>query len=129
MSATVIVVDTLGQTKLVPRFGARNLMTLGMVFSAGAMVFLAQLDTSSTYVNTVLPALIVQAIGMGLIFAPAMASATFGVRPSNAGVASAMVNTSQQVGGSVGTALLSTIAASATSSFAAGKIATPALMN
>src|SRR4051794_17373621 len=129
MSATVIVVATLGQTKLVPRFGARYLMTAGMLFGAGGMVFLAQLDSGSTYAGHVLPSLIIMATGMGLIFAPAMASATFGVDPKNAGVASAMVNTSQQVGGSVGTALLSTIANTATASFVAGKAATPQLMN
>jgi predicted MFS family arabinose efflux permease len=129
MSATIIVTATLGQTKLVPRFGARKLMTLGMLFSATGMVILAQLDASSVYASGVLPALLVQGIGMGLVFAPAFAGATFGVKPSDAGVASAMVNTSQQVGGSIGTALLSTIASSATSSYFAGKAASPAVAN
>jgi hypothetical protein len=65
---------------------------------------------------------------MGNVFAPAIASATFGVEPRDSGVASAMVNTTQQVGGSVGLALLSTIAASATSSYGEGQRPTPGLM-
>ena len=62
----------------------------------------------------VLPGLLVMGLGLGLVFAPAMSSATLGVEPSDAGVASATVNTMQQIGGSIGTALLSTLAASAT---------------
>jgi MFS family permease len=67
----------------------------------------------------VLPALIVVGMGMGMVFAPAMATATDNVRPEDAGVASALVNTMQQVGGSVGVALLSTFSATATTSFIA----------
>jgi hypothetical protein len=58
-------------------------------------------------------------LGLGMVFAPAMSIATLGVAPADAGVASALVNTGQQIGGSIGTALLSTLAASAASSFAA----------
>ena len=60
-----------------------------------------------------LPGILIIGAGMGMVFASAMATATFGVQPSDAGVASAMVNTMQQIGGSIGTALLSTLAASA----------------
>ena len=67
-----------------------------------------------------LPGLIVIGIGMGCIFAPAFSTATLGVDRQDAGIASAMVNTSQQVGGSVGTALLSTLFATAAASYAAG---------
>ena len=119
LSFVIILTATIGQTKLVPRYGPRPLMTLGMLLAAGAMVMLAQLDTSSTYTGNVLPSLILQALGMGLIFSPAFATATAGVRPTDAGVASAMVNTSQQVGGSIGTAFLSTMASSATAGFLA----------
>ena len=64
---------------------------------------------------------------MGNIFAPALASATYGVDPRDTGVASAMVNTMQQVGGSIGTALLSSIFASSVASYAEGKPPTPQL--
>ena len=69
--------------------------------------------STPTYAAHVLPRCSIMGVGLGLIFAPAMSTATLGVEPADAGVASAMVNTSQQVGGSIGTALLSTLAASA----------------
>jgi hypothetical protein len=64
------------------------------------------------------PGLLVMGLGLGLVFAPAMSTATLGVDRADAGVASALVNTGQQIGGSIGTALLSTLAASAASGFA-----------
>ena len=73
--------------------------------------------------------LIILGVGMGSIFAPAFSTATQGVEGREAGVASAMVNTSQQVGGSVGTSLLSTIFASAVTSYAVGHVHTPDLAN
>jgi hypothetical protein len=96
-------------------------MTLGAL----AMVWFAQLKITSSYAGHVLPGLIVLGIGMGNIFAPGISSATYGVAPTDAGVASAMVNTMQQVGGSIGTALLSSIFASAVTSFAKGKPPSP----
>ena len=84
------------------------------------MILFAQLTPNGAYVSHVLPGLLLTGVGMGCVFAPAFSTATLGVKNSDAGVASAMVNTSQQVGGSVGTALLSTIFASAAASFAIG---------
>jgi EmrB/QacA subfamily drug resistance transporter len=103
---------------LLPRFGPRPLISGGMALAAVALAIFAQLETTSTYVTGVLPGLLVMGIGMGGVFAAAMASATLGVDPKDAGVASAMVNTTQQVGGSIGTALLSTLFASAVTGFA-----------
>jgi hypothetical protein len=90
-------------------------------------VFFAQLTPSSTYAANVLPGLIVLGIGMPCIFAPSFATATLGVDRYEAGVASAMVNTCQQVGGAVGTAVLSTIFASAAASYASSHARTPGL--
>src|SRR6202034_4184075 len=81
----------------------------------------------SSYAANILPGLIILGLGMGCIFAPAFSTAPLGVQGSEAGVASAMVNTSQQVGGSVGTSLLSTIFASAVASYAASHLHTPGL--
>ena len=67
--------------------------------------------------------------GLGLVFSTVMNNATLGIKPADAGVASATVNAAQQVGASLGTALLSTLAASATTSFAAGHAPTPALLS
>jgi hypothetical protein len=85
-------------------------MMLGMM---GTVLF-TRLTAHADYVGHVLPGLIVTGLGLGLIFAPATASATAAIKPSDAGAASAMVNTTQQIGGSVGTSLLNTIAVSAT---------------
>nr|MDT0665060.1 hypothetical protein [Micromonospora sp. DSM 115978] len=82
------------------------------------MFYLVGISSSGGYALHVLPALPLLGFGFGLIFAPAINTATAGVAPHDAGVASAMVNTMQQVGGSVGTALLSTLAASATAAYA-----------
>ncbi|MEA3193964.1 MAG: hypothetical protein QOD26_2297 [Betaproteobacteria bacterium] len=127
MTATIITTSILANVKLLGRFGPRRLLVFGMSMGAIAMVWFAQIDASSSYVGHILPGLIVLGLGMGNIFAPAFSSATYGVDPRDTGVASAMVNTMQQVGGSIGTALLSSIFASAASSYADGRVPTPQL--
>jgi predicted MFS family arabinose efflux permease len=90
-----------------------------MALGALAMLaFFAQLTPSSSYASHVLPGLIIIGIGMPCIFAPSFATATLGVDRHEAGVASAMVNTCQQVGGAVGTAVFSTIFATAAADYA-----------
>lgn len=111
-------------TKLLPRFGPRPLIPTGMVLAAAGMVSLTGVGVDSSYVSAVLPGLCLVGLGFGLVIAPSMASATLGVDAADAGVASAMVNTTQQVGGSIGTALLSTISASAVTAFASNKVPT-----
>jgi MFS family permease len=128
MTAAIVATSTTVNIRLLAKVGPRPLMTLGMVLGALAMVWLAQLEAGSSYAGHVLPSLLVMGVGMGSIFAPAFASATFGVDHHDTGVASAMVNTMQQVGGSIGTALLSSIFASAASSYAGSHTPTPRLM-
>jgi MFS family permease len=84
-------------------------MALGLI----SMLLFTQLTPTSSYGTGVLPGLLVFGVGMGCLFGPAFSAATRGVAPNEAGIASGMVNTSQQIGGSVGTSLLSTIYASA----------------
>jgi EmrB/QacA subfamily drug resistance transporter len=120
MIGAVMAVATTASTALLPRTGPRPLMTLGMVLAAVGMVLLTQLGVDSTYAAHVLPGLILAGVGLGLVMAPAMNTATLGVESADAGVASATVNTMQQIGGSLGTALLSTLSASAASSYLAG---------
>ena len=115
MTAAVMVTATGATAAVLPRTGPRPLITAGMLVCAGAMLLLTGLDGGATYVADILPGLVLTGAGMGLIMAPAMASATTGLHPEDAGVGSAMVNTTQQVGGSVGTALLSTVVTSAIS--------------
>ena len=114
----------LSNIKLLPKFGPRPLIPLGMVMAAAGLFWLSALSIHSTYMGGVLLPLIVIGLAMGFIFAPAYNTATLGVGPHDAGVASALVNTSQQIGGSIGTALLNTLAASALTSYMVGKAAT-----
>jgi EmrB/QacA subfamily drug resistance transporter len=114
MTGTIIIAATSSSTKLLPRIGPRPLIGGGMLLASAGLVSLTGIGVDSAYATDVLPGLLIMGAGMGLVFSSAMATATFGVEPQDAGVASAMVNTMQQVGGSIGTALLSTIAASAT---------------
>jgi EmrB/QacA subfamily drug resistance transporter len=121
MIGMVMVTATTATTRLLPRTGPRPLLTVGMVLSAAGMVLLAQLGVDSTYAAHVLPGLLVSGAGLGLVMAPAMNTATLGVDAADAGVASATVNTMQQIGGSMGTALLSTLASSAAASYLTSK--------
>jgi EmrB/QacA subfamily drug resistance transporter len=110
MVGCIMLSSITGNVRLVPRFGPRPLVPTGMLLACAGMVYLTGLPTHADYAADILPSLLVMGLGFGLIFAPAISTATFGVEPADAGVASAMVNVSQQVGGSIGTALLSTIA-------------------
>ena len=123
MTAAIMITATSVNIKFLAKTGPRPLLVLGLTLGALSMVWFAQLETTSSYLGHVMPGLIVMGIGMGNIFAPAISSATYGVDPADTGVASAMVNTMQQVGGSIGTALLSSIFASAVTSYAEGHAA------
>jgi EmrB/QacA subfamily drug resistance transporter len=127
MTVVIVITAAVVNTKLLNRVGPRPLLVLGMSVGAVSMVWLAQIEPSSSYAGHVLPGLLVMGFGMGNIFAPAIATATFGVDPRDSGVASALVNTMQQVGGSTGTALLSSIFASAAASYAEGRAPSPQL--
>lgn len=117
MVAALMTTSTSSSTLLLPRLGPRPLIPSGMLLAAGGMAFLTQIGLHTSYVNGVLPGLVLVGLGLGLVFACAMNMATYGADPEDAGVASAMVNTNQQIGGSIGTALLNTIAASALSGY------------
>jgi MFS family permease len=118
MTAMIVLTATTVQTRVLPRTGAKPIVIGGMVLGIVAMLLFTRLTPNGDYATHVLPALLITGVGMGAIFAPAFSTATLGVDRGDAGIASAMVNTSQQVGGSVGTALLSTIFASAAASYA-----------
>ncbi len=129
LTGVLVVTSTTVQTKLIARTGPKPLVVVGMALGATSMLLLTRLAPGAGYASHVLPSLIIIGLGMGCIFAPAFSTATLRIAASEAGVASAMVNTSQQVGGSVGTALLSTIFASATAAYAASHVGTPGLAN
>ncbi|GHA95637.1 MFS transporter [Streptomyces termitum] len=117
MIAGMIVGSTQIGTRLMTRVPPRLLMGPGFLTAAVGMLLLTQLEVGTSYAGLILPAQLLLGLGMGTAFMPAMSLATHGVDPKDAGVASAMVNTSQQVGGAIGTALLNTIAASATTAY------------
>ncbi len=106
---------------LMPRIPARFIMGPGAVVAAVGMVLLSRIGVDSGFVSLVLPAEILIGIGVACVMAPAFNVGTFGVDPREAGVAAAVVNTASQVGASLGTALLNTIAASATAAYLVGR--------
>ncbi len=111
---------------LLPRFGPKPVVPIGLLVSAAALFGLHLVGLHTSYVSHVLPYLLVLGIGFGLSVAPAFSTGTLGLAPQDAGVGSATLNTAQQVGGSIGTALLNTLAASAATSYLAGLALTPA---
>jgi EmrB/QacA subfamily drug resistance transporter len=119
MIGCILLSSNVSSIVTLPRFGPRVLITTGMLLGAGAMTYLTQLTVTSSYLGGILPALLIAGLGFGMIFAPAINTATAGVQRQDSGVASALVNTMQQVGGSIGTSALSTIALTATTSYLA----------
>ncbi|MFJ4921142.1 MFS transporter [Streptomyces sp. NPDC088725] len=123
MVVAMITGSTQIGARLMTRVPARLLMGPGFAVAAVGMLLLTRLEVGSSYAGVILPGMVLLGLGMGTAFMPAMSLATHGIQPRDAGVASAMVNTSQQVGGAIGTALLNTIAASATTAYVAGHAA------
>jgi EmrB/QacA subfamily drug resistance transporter len=112
-----IVVSAGIASQLLPRFGPRWVTGAGFLLAVTGMVLLQRMSPTSSYVSDILPSLIIISLGMGLVFVPLSATALYAVGNHDAGVASAVLNTSQQIGGSIGVAFLNTIAASATTAF------------
>ncbi|MFI7407113.1 MFS transporter [Streptomyces sp. NPDC049627] len=128
MVGALMVAAQLGTTALLPRIGPKVLVPLGFGIATAGMAWLTGIGVGSSYVSAVLPQLIVIGLGLGLVMPATMQLATGGVAAEDAGVASATVNAMQQVGGSIGTALLNTLAASAATDYLAGKDATSKLV-
>jgi len=118
MIGCIIISSNTSNIVTLPRFGPRIVITVGMLLGSSGLFYLSLITAHSSYVGGVLPALIMMGLAMGMVMAPSMNTATAGVAPQDSGVAAALVSTMQQVGGSIGTAVLSTIAASVTSSYA-----------
>jgi MFS family permease len=122
MIGMLVLFAQLGTNIFVPRFGPKILVPVGMGLGAIAMLILTQLTVDSSYAGHVLPALLIMGAAMGTIMPASMQTATLGVDRQFAGVASAMTNTSQQVGGSISTALLNTLAATAVTDYIASHL-------
>ncbi|HTZ90859.1 MAG TPA: MFS transporter [Streptosporangiaceae bacterium] len=117
MVGAIIVSANLANIVLLPRIGPRFLVAPGMLAAAAGLAWLTRIGVHSSYAADVLPPLLLAAIGIGFVVSPSMNTGTAGVATDDAGVASAVVNTGQQVGGSIGTSLLNTMAASAATAY------------
>jgi EmrB/QacA subfamily drug resistance transporter len=113
----MIVGSTQISARLILRIAPRLLMGTGLLAAAAGMLMLTQIDLDTSYPALIMPAFVLLGLGLGTAFMTAISLATHGIHPRDAGIASAMINTSQQVGGAIGTALLNTIAADATTAY------------
>ncbi len=112
--------------QVLPRVGPRPLLIGGLTLAVAGMLLLTQVGQDTPYWSHVLPAELLLSVGMACVFIPASSTALFGVGTRDAGVASAVLNTSQQIGGSLGTALLNTLFASSVTSYFADNLRDPA---
>ena len=114
--AIVIIISAGVSQALVTRFGAKLILAIGMTLLTAGLVWFTQISTDGTYIVDLVPGFILSGIGLGFAFVPVSIAALQGVRPHEAGIASGLINTSQQIGGALGLAILSTIATTHTES-------------
>jgi EmrB/QacA subfamily drug resistance transporter len=112
-----IIVGASLASRFLPRVGPRVLMTIGFTMATAGLFMFSTIGVHSTYLSIVLPAELIVSVGMGLSFVSLSSTALIGVAPADAGVASALVNSAQQTGGSLGASLINTIATTATASY------------
>ena len=113
----LLIVGAVVSGVLMPRVGPRALVPIGCVLGAVGMAMLTSIGTTSSYAGGVLPTLIVMGLGLGMIFGPAQNASTSGITSHKSGVASAMVNTAQQIGGAIGLAVFSSLGALAITNY------------
>ena len=113
-----VIVSATAASALLPRVGPRPLGSLGMVAGAVGMIVLSRITPSSNYFEVAMPAFLIMSLGLGLAFVSASSTSLFNVPFHESGVASAVLNSAQQVGSSLGIAFLNTIAIGATASYA-----------
>jgi len=127
--AMVVLSANLSNVLLLPRLGPKPLVPAGMLLAAASLVWLTRIGVHSGYASAVLGPLMAAGLGFGFIIAPSMNTGTFGVPPRDAGVASATLNTGQQIGGSIGTSLLNTIFATAVAHYLASHLSPATLVH
>ncbi len=113
IAGTIIAVSNAGQA-LTTRLGARPVLSAGLLLTAAGGALYAQMPADGHYFWNVFPGLLVSGVGLGFSFVPVTIASLTGVRPAEAGVASGLINTSRQIGGSIGLAAMTTIASTAT---------------
>jgi predicted MFS family arabinose efflux permease len=120
-------------SQLLPKVGPKPLMVPGLIFAGIGLLLLTRITPETGYFTHVVPSLLIMSSGMALVFIPLTSTSLHAVSSHDTGVASAMLNTSQQIGGSLGTALLNTVSATAAATYAAsntdlGKMVQPFAM-
>jgi EmrB/QacA subfamily drug resistance transporter len=128
MTATIIVTSQV-VARLIGRVGPRPFVTAGPLLVAGGLLWLAQINASTNYLGGVVGPMLLIAIGLGNIFVPLTLMAVAGAGPQESGLASALLNVGQQIGGSIGIALLGTVATTTTKNQLAGVAPTQATVN
>jgi len=117
MVAAVVVSSTTMALLVLPKVGPKIVVSAGFLVAAAGMAFLTQLELDSAYATHIMPGLILLGLGIGAVMSTAFQGATSGLHHEDTGVASALINTGQQIGGSISTALLTTVASSATTDY------------
>lgn len=117
-----LILGAVPATYLLPKVGPRPLLVTGLIFTAVGLLYLMRITPLTSYSTHVLPAIIVMGFGLAFAYIPLSSTALHNVGHDDAGVASALINTSQTVGSSLGVALLNTVAATATSDYAVSHV-------
>jgi hypothetical protein len=117
MVAGVVASSTTMPSLVLPRVGPKIVVSAGFLVAAAGMALLTRLELDSTYAAHIMPGLILLGLGIGAVMSTSIQGATSGIHHEDAGVASALINTGQQIGGSISTALLTTIASSAATDY------------
>ena len=116
--------------QLVTRIGVKPALVIGMTSLTAGLVYFTQVSVGGSYLGDLLPGFLLIAVGLGFSFVPISIAALAGIQPAEAGLASGLINTSQQIGGALGIAALSTIATSRTShALASGSTQSVALVD
>ncbi|HZC74150.1 MAG TPA: DHA2 family efflux MFS transporter permease subunit [Jatrophihabitans sp.] len=116
LTVTIVSFSAVGQA-LATRVGIRPILPLGLALSAAAMVLFARLPVSGHYWADLFPGFMISGVGLALAFVPMSIGALTGVRPADAGIASGLINTTQQIGGAIGVAVATTVATTFTNHF------------
>ena len=114
--------------QLVTRVGVKPVLVSGMAFLTAGLIFFTQVSVGGSYVTDLLPGFLLIGVGIGFSFVPITIAALAGVEPAEAGLASGLINTSQQIGGALGIAALSTIATSRTDDAVSAGAAVPSAL-
>jgi len=117
-----VIISAASVGKLLPKYGPRLLATIGALMGSAGLFYLSLIKPDSSYVGHVMPAMIIAALGMGMVFVSVSSTALFNIQPQDTGAASAVLSTAQQLGGSFGTAIQNTIVVSSATAFIAGQL-------